>query len=62
MIRFFQTPQKTVIATEVDHQLSEQEIKDAGFAFESKHLQPLITDDILQEIFGFFLQSERIDS
>ena len=27
MIRFFQTPQQTVIATEVDHTLSEQEIK-----------------------------------
>ena len=28
MIRFFQTPQKSVIATEVDHQLNEQEIKE----------------------------------
>ena len=28
MIRFFQTPQKSVIATEADHALSEQEIKE----------------------------------
>ncbi|MBQ8949036.1 MAG: phosphoribosylformylglycinamidine synthase, partial [Prevotella sp.] len=28
MIRFFQTPQQTVIATEVNHALSEQEIKE----------------------------------
>ena len=28
MIRFFQTPQQTVIATEVDHQFNEQEIKE----------------------------------
>jgi len=28
MIRFFQTPQKSVIATEVNHELNEQEIKE----------------------------------
>ena len=33
MIRFFQTPQKTVIATEVDHQLSEQEIKELNWLY-----------------------------
>ena len=32
--------------------LSEQEIKQAGFPFENKHTQPLITDDILHQIFG----------
>ena len=33
MIRFFQTPQKSVIATEVDHQLSEQEIKELNWLY-----------------------------
>ena len=33
MIRFFQTPQKTVIATEVDHALSEQEIKELNWLY-----------------------------
>ena len=33
MIRFFQTPQKTVIATEVDHSLSEQEIKELNWLY-----------------------------
>ena len=33
MIRFFQTPQKTVIATEVDHQLNEQEIKELNWLY-----------------------------
>jgi len=33
MIRFFQTPQKTVIATEVDHTLSEQEIKELNWLY-----------------------------
>ena len=33
MIRFFQTPQKTVIATEVDHALSEQEIKELSWLY-----------------------------
>ena len=33
MIRFFQTPQQTVIATEVDHQLSEQEIKELKWLY-----------------------------
>ena len=33
MIRFFQTPQKSVIATEVDHALSEQEIKELSWLY-----------------------------
>ena len=33
MIRFFQTPQKTVIATEVNHALSEQEIKELNWLY-----------------------------
>ena len=33
MIRFFQTPQKSVIATEVDHVLSEQEIKELNWLY-----------------------------
>ena len=33
MIRFFQTPQKSVIATEVDHQLNEQEIKELNWLY-----------------------------
>ena len=33
MIRFFQTPQKTVIATETDHTLSEQEIKELNWLY-----------------------------
>ena len=33
MIRFFQTPQKSVIATEVDHALSEQEIKELNWLY-----------------------------
>ncbi len=32
--------------------LSEQEIKNAGFAFDIKHTRPLITDKMLQEIFA----------
>ena len=33
MIRFFQTPQKSVIATEVNHELSEQEIKELNWLY-----------------------------
>ena len=33
MIRFFQTPQKSVIATEIDHTLSEQEIKELTWLY-----------------------------
>jgi phosphoribosylformylglycinamidine synthase len=33
MIRFFQPPQKTVIATETDHALSEQEIKELNWLY-----------------------------
>ena len=33
MIRFFQTPQKTVIANDVVHTLSEQEIKELNWLY-----------------------------
>ena len=33
MIRFFQTPQKTVIATEVNHALNEQEINELNWLY-----------------------------
>ena len=33
MIRFFQTPQKTVIATEINHGLNEQEIKELNWLY-----------------------------
>ena len=33
MIRFFQTPQKSVIAPEVDHVLSEQEINELNWRY-----------------------------
>ena len=33
MISFFQTPQKSVIATETDHKLSEQEIKELNWLY-----------------------------
>ena len=36
MIRFFQTPQKSVIATEVDHVLSEQEIKELNWRHDAR--------------------------
>ena len=42
MIRFFQTPQKSVIATEVDHVLSEQEIKELNRWSASRNGDPVV--------------------
>ncbi|MBO7045522.1 MAG: phosphoribosylformylglycinamidine synthase, partial [Prevotella sp.] len=60
MIRFFQTPQKTtdstsrsVIATEVDHALSEQEIKELNWLFGEATLLEAETLD------GFFVGPRR---
>jgi len=44
MIRFFQTPKQTVIATEADHQLSEQEIKELNWLY--GEAQPLETESL----------------
>ena len=53
MIRFFQTPQRTVIATEVDHQLSEQEIKELNWLYGGA---TLIDAESLE---GFFVGPRR---
>ena len=53
MIRFFQTPQKTVIATEVDHALNEQEIKELNWLYGEAEL--LDTDSLN----GFFVGPQR---
>ena len=54
MIRFFQTPQKTqVIATEVDHQLNEQEIKELSWLYGEA---TLLDDD---QIDGYFVGPRR---
>ena len=53
MIRFFQTPQKTVIATEVDHTLSEQEIKELNWLYGEA---TLLDADTLE---GFFVGPRR---
>ena len=53
MIRFFQTPQKTVIATEVDHTLSEQEIKELSWLYGEA---TLLDADKLD---GFFIGPRR---
>ena len=53
MIRFFQTPQKTVIATEVDHTLSEQEIKELNWLYGEA---TLLDADKLE---GFFVGPRR---
>ena len=60
MIRFFQTPQKTtdntsrsVIATEVDHALSEQEIKELSWLYGEA---TLLDADKLD---GFFIGPRR---
>ena len=53
MIRFFQTPLKTVIATEVDHTLSEQEIKELNWLYgESTMLEA-------EQLEGFFVGPRR---
>ena len=56
MIRFFQTPQKTVIATEVDHTLSEQEIKELNWLYGEA---TLLDADKLE---GFFVGPRSKDS
>ena len=53
MIRFFQTPQKSVIATEVDHALSEQEIKELNWLYGEA---TLLDADKLD---GFFIGPRR---
>ena len=53
MIFFFQTPQKSVIATEVDHQLNEQEINELNWLYgESTLVQAT-------ELSGFFVGPRR---
>ena len=53
MIRFFQTPQKTVIATEVDHTLSEQEIKELNWLYGEATLLDA------EQLDGFFVGPRR---
>ena len=53
MILFFQTPQKSVIATEVDHQLNEQEIKELNWLFGEATLEQAT------ELGGFFVGPRR---
>ena len=53
MIRFFQTPQQTVIATEVDHTLSEQEIKELNWLYGEA---TMLEADLLD---GFFVGPRR---
>ena len=53
MIRFFKTPQTTVIATEIDHTLSEQEIKELNWLYGGA---TLLDDDQLD---GFFVGPRR---
>ena len=53
MIRFFQTPLKTVIATEVDHKLSEQEIKELNWLYGEA---TMLEADTLE---GFFVGPRR---
>ena len=53
MILFFKTPQKSVIATEANHQLSEQEVKELCWLYgEAK----LLKDDTLE---GHFVGPRR---
>ena len=53
MIRFFQTPQKSVIATEVDHALSEQEIKELNWLYGEATLLDA------EQLDGFFVGPRR---
>ena len=53
MIRFFQTPQKTVIATEVNHALSEQEIKELNWLYGEATLLDA------EQLDGFFVGPRR---
>ena len=53
MIRFFQTPQKTVIATDIDHTLSEQEIKELSWLYGEAELLDA------EELKGYFVGPRR---
>jgi len=53
MIRFFQTPQQTVIATEVNHALSDQEIKELSWLYGEA---TLLEDEQLE---GYFVGPRR---
>ena len=53
MIRFFQTPQKSVIATEVDHVLNEQEIRELNWLYGEA---TMLEADALE---GFFVGPRR---
>ena len=53
MIHFFQTPLKTVIATEADHQLSEQEIKELNWLYGEATLLDA------EQLEGFFVGPRR---
>ena len=53
MIRFFQTPQKSVIATEIDHALSEQEIKELTWLYGEATLLDA------EQLDGFFIGPRR---
>ena len=53
MIRFFQTPQKTVIATEVNHALNEQEINELNWLYGEAELLDA------EELKGYFVGPRR---
>ena len=53
MIRFFQTPQKSVIATDIDHALSEQEIKELTWLYGEATLLDA------EQLDGFFIGPRR---
>ena len=53
MIRFFQTPQKTVIATDIDHTLSEQEIKELSWLYGEAELLDA------EQLEGYFVGPRR---
>ena len=53
MIRFFQTPQKTVIATEVDHALNEQEINELNWLYGDAQLLDA------EQLEGYFVGPRR---
>ena len=53
MIRFFQTPQKTVIATKVNHALNEQEINELNWLYGEAELLDA------EELKGYFVGPRR---
>ena len=53
MILFFKTPQQSVIATEVDHQLNEQEVKELCWLYGEAEL---LADETLS---GYFVGPRR---